>query len=123
LVIEVTSSITQDEDNQKKRCYESLESRSISVRPMGDYLSLRLQSYRLVRNRYEPIRPRPDGSLESRTTGLTLTVEGLHLRLIDTATGEQLLRVSELGEKLGEERAARYPPACRTETWIGHPVR
>jgi Uma2 family endonuclease len=109
LVIEVTSNSTRNEDlARKKRCYESLGVEEYFLHdPEGDYLSPRLQGHRLAGNRYEPIRPRPDGSLESRTTGLTLKMEGLHLRLIDTATGERLLRVSELGEKLraAEDRA------------------
>ena len=109
LVIEVTSNSTRNEDlARKKRCYESLGVEEYFLHdPEGDYLSPRLQGHRLAGSRYEPIRPRSDGSLESRTTGLTLTVEGLHLRLIDTVTGERLLRVSELGDKLraAEDRA------------------
>lgn len=82
---EVISSITQDEDlDQKKRCYESLGIEEYFLYdPNGDYLFPHLQGYRLIGSRYEPIRPRPDGSLDSRTIGLTLTVGGLHLRLIE----------------------------------------
>lgn len=108
LVIEVTSGITQDEDNQKKRCYESLGIEEYFLfAPWGDYLSPRLQGHRLIRNRYEPLPPKPDGSLESHTTGLTLTVEGLHLRLIDTITGERLLRVEELWKLWDKIQAAK----------------
>ena len=117
LVIEVTSNSTRNEDlDRKKRCYESLGIEEYFLfDPTGDYLSPRLQGYRLVRNRYEPIRPRPDGSLDSRTTGLTLTVEERHLRPIDTTTGERLLRVNELGEGLQEEKVMRQAAEDRVQ--------
>lgn len=117
LVIEVTSNSTRNEDlARKKRCYESQGVEEYFLHdPEGDYLSPRLQGYRLTGNRYEPIRPRPDGSLDSRTTGLTLKVEGLHLRLVDTVTGERLLRVGELGERLREAIATQEAAEERAE--------
>lgn len=63
--------------------------------PLGDYLEPRLQGYRLVNGRYEPLFPRED-ALESRTTGVTLRMEGEQLRLIDTATGTSYLRPEEI---------------------------
>ena len=48
-----------------------------------------------------------DGSLISRTTGLTLRPEGLRLRLVDPATGERLPWREEIEEARiqAEERA------------------
>jgi len=109
LVIEVSSESTCDEDlEKKKQLYEELGIEEYFLHdPLGEYLSPQLQGYRLVRGRYEPLRPTSDGSLLSRTTGLTLKVEGLKLRLIDTASGKPLLWVEEMDLKLleAEERA------------------
>jgi Uma2 family endonuclease len=104
LVIEVTSDSTSDEDvGKKKTCYETLGVEEYILHdPEGDYLKPRLQGYRLVQGRYEPIPRRTDGSLESRVTGLILQIEGKNLRLIDTATGERLPWVEELGEQVSE---------------------
>lgn len=102
LVVEVTSDSTSDEDvGKKKACYEILGVEEYILHdPEGDYLKPRLQGFRLSRGRYEPIPRRMDGSLDSRVTGLTLQIEGKNLRLIDTATGERLLWVDELGERI-----------------------
>lgn len=102
LVIEVTSESTRNEDlTRKKTCYERLGVEEYILHdPEGDYLSPRLQGYRLAGDRYEPMPARFDGSLDSRTTGLTLRVEGNNLRLIDTVTGERLLWVDELGDRV-----------------------
>ena len=102
LVIEVTSDSTSDEDvGKKKTCYESLGVEEYILHdPEGDYLKPRLQGFRLFRGRYEPIPRRMDGSLDSRVTGLTLEIEGKNLRLVDTATGERLLRVNELDDRI-----------------------
>lgn len=96
-VVEVTSNSTQHEDlKSKKDCYERLGVEEYFLfDPLGDYLKPRLQGYRLVNGRYEPAGPWTD-SLESRTTGMTLRVDGKHLRLIDTATGASYLRPEEL---------------------------
>lgn len=106
LIIEVTSDSTRDDDvSRKKTCYESLGVEEYILHdPEGDYLKPRLQGFRLsIRGHYEPIPRRLDGSLESRVTGLTLQIEGKNLRLIDTATGERLLWVDELGDQVREQ--------------------
>lgn len=102
LVIEVTSDATRDEDlDKKKDTYERLGVEEYFLHdPEGDYLSPRLQGYRLDNGRYRVIRPNPDGSLESRATGLTLQVEGKNLRLIDSVTGERLPWINELEDRL-----------------------
>lgn len=116
LVIEVTSDSTRDEDLlRKKDCYERLGIEEYFLHdPEGDYLTPRLQGYRLAGKRYEPISRNSDGSLDSHTTGLTLRIEGRNLRLVDTRTGERLLWVDELGDRvraleaeLAKLRAAR----------------
>ena len=102
LVIEVTSDATSEEDvGEKTPCYEMLGGEEYILHdPEGDYLKPRLQGFRLSQGRYEPIPRRMDGSLESRVTGLTLQIEGKNLRLIDTATGERLPWIDELGDRL-----------------------
>ncbi|MFL6263348.1 MAG: Uma2 family endonuclease [Thermoanaerobaculia bacterium] len=106
LVIEVTSDSTSDEDvGKKKACYEMLGVEEYILHdPQGDYLKPRLQGYRLVQGRYEPIPRRTDGSLESRVTGLILQIERKNLRLIDTATRERLPWVEELVDQVYEQR-------------------
>ncbi|MFL6235508.1 MAG: Uma2 family endonuclease [Thermoanaerobaculia bacterium] len=106
LVIEVTSDSTSDEDvGKKKACYEMLGVEEYILHdPEGDYLKPRLQGYRLVQGRYEPIPRRTDGSLESRVTGLILQIERKNLRLIDTATRERLPWVEELVDQVYEQR-------------------
>jgi Uma2 family endonuclease len=102
LVIEVTSNSTRDDDvSRKKTCYEHLGVEEYILHdPEGEYLSPRLQGYRLAGNRYGSILPHADGSLASLATGLTLRVEGNHLRLVDTTTGERLLWVEELEDEI-----------------------
>ena len=100
LVVEVTSDTTRDEDFAKKDRYRRLGVEEyIQFDPLGDYLSPRLQGLRLVSGRYVQMRPEKDGSLVSRTTGVTFRVEGTkrqsRLRLIRTDTGKILPRFAE----------------------------
>jgi hypothetical protein len=107
LVIEVTSKSTQTEDVQaKKGVYERLGvAEYFLFDPLGEYLRLRLQGYRLGGGRYEPLAS-ADGTLTSREAGLLLTPEGTRLRLRDAATGERLLWAEEVDEarEAAEER-------------------
>lgn len=123
-VIEVTSDSTRTEDvGKKKDLYLQLGVEEyILFDPLGDYLHPRLQGYRLILGRYQPIPLEVDGSLLSRTTGLRLRIEGENLRLIDEATGERFLfveeeRVARLAERTArlaaEERAAQEAKARR----------
>jgi len=109
LVIELTSDSSQDEDlSKKKPCYERLGIEEYFLHdPFQDYLDPALQGFRLVKGRYQPIAPEPDGSLHSRTTGLFLRTEGKRLRLVDAATGEPLLWDEERDVRLEQEQAAR----------------
>jgi len=97
LAIEVTSASTRQEDLNRKALYERLGvTEYILYDPLGEYLKPRIQGFRLSGGRYEPIPQEPRGSLQSRTVGLTFTMEGPELRLIDTATGDPLLRDAEV---------------------------
>jgi len=110
LIFEITSHSTRrDDTGTKKDLYERLGvAELVLFDPYGDYLKPRLQGYRLERGRYQPIAPHRDGSLDLRTTGLTVRPEGEHLRLIDTASGEKLLWDEEIeaARRSAEERAA-----------------
>ncbi len=108
LVVEVTSSDTRKEDqHQKKALYERLGvTEYILYDPLGDYLKPQIQGFRLVGGQYAPIPQSPKDSLQSRTVGLTFQMEGSQLRLIDTATGDRVLRDEEVRElvRTNEER-------------------
>ncbi len=109
LVIEVTSDSTKDEDlDKKKSVYRRLGVEEYFLHdPCQNYLSPPLQGYRLVNGRYQPLSPRPDGSLRSRITGLDLHVEGQKLRLVDAVTNKPLPWGEELTAALNRETAAR----------------
>lgn len=116
-VIEVTSGSTQKEDvSKKKNLYERLGvSEYFLFDPEGDYLNPRLQGYHLEQGRYKRLTLDPGGSLSSRITGLRLRPEGLHLRLIDARTGEQLLWGSEEAAARVKEAVARRAAEKRAE--------
>lgn len=110
-IVEVTSRSTQMEDlEEKKALYQRLGVEEYFLfDPLDEYLSPRLQGYRWVQGRYQPLLAERTGVLFSRTTGLTLQAEGPHLRLAETRTGQPLLRYdeSERARRAAEERAAR----------------
>jgi Uma2 family endonuclease len=109
LVIELTSDNTQDEDvDKKKSLYQHLGVEEYFLHdPYQDYLDPSLQGFRLMKGRYQPILPGPDGSLLSLSTGLRLRTEGKRLRLVDAATNQPLLWAEELDAALEHEVAAR----------------
>lgn len=111
LIVEVTSRSTRGEDlRTKKSLYERIGvGEYFLFDPYGEYLNPNLQGFRLEAGRHEPILPGRGGSLESRTTGLTLVPEGERLRLVVTATGERLLWSEE------EARARREAEQARAE--------
>ena len=117
LIVEVTSADTRKEDlGRKKALYERLGvAEYILYDPLGDYLSPRLQGFRLIGGQYEPVPHSAKNSLESRTVGLTFQMEGSQLRLIDTATGTLLLRDEEVRElaRTAEERARTVEERAR----------
>lgn len=93
LVIEVTSRTTRREDQGKKKSlYERIGTEEyVLYDPFGEYLRPRLQGFRLDGGRFQPIPLEADGSMRSRTTGLTLRPEGWRLRLVDSVTGQPIL--------------------------------
>ncbi|HKH49643.1 MAG TPA: Uma2 family endonuclease, partial [Thermoanaerobaculia bacterium] len=80
--------------------------------PLGDYLNPRVRGFHLAGGLYAPMAQDMDDALQSSTTGLTFRMEGSRLRLIDTSTGQPLLRGEEARElarraQSAEEEAAR----------------
>ena len=117
LVVEVTSSSTRHEDLKKKKSlYERLGVEEYFLfDPYGDYLSPRLQGYRLEGGRYLRIPPELDGAVLSRVSGLLFRPEGKNIRLIDATTGERLSWIGEAGTVLRREiEARRAAEAART---------
>lgn len=105
LVIEVTSKGSRREDVEKKELYARLGVEEYFLHdPLGEYLKPSLQGFRLEKGKYLPIPPAMDGSLTSRLTGLTLRREGEGLRLLDTQSGEPLLKPSEAYAELARLR-------------------
>lgn len=108
-VVEVTSRDTRSEDlGKKKDLYERLGVEEYFLYdPLEEYLSPQLRGFRRAGERFQPARPRRDGSLDSQTTGVTFRPEGDRLRLNETATGKPLLRADEALVRLeaAEERA------------------
>jgi len=123
LIVEVTSRKTQRKDQgPKKSLYRRIGTEEyLLFDPFGEYLRPRLQGFRLLRGRYQPIPLEQDGSLLSRVAGLRMKPEGKRLRLIDAATGEALpwpeeseaarARAEAAGRK--EEAARRKEEAAR----------
>ncbi|HEX3556638.1 MAG TPA: Uma2 family endonuclease [Thermoanaerobaculia bacterium] len=126
LIVEVTSEKTRKEDEDKKSLYERLGVKELILfDPYGEYLQPRLQGYRLVLGRYQPVPLQENGSLLSRTTGLEFHPEGKRLRLVDPETGERYLwpEESEAGRKAeaaarraAERRAAKEAAARHCDT-------
>lgn len=113
LVIEVTSADTRKKDlGPKKALYERLGVQEyLLYDPLGDYLDPRIRGFHLVGGSYAPMAPGEKSSIQSSTTGLTFRMEESRLRLIDTATGQPLLRGEEARElarraQLAEAEAA-----------------
>jgi len=98
LVVEVTSPSTQGNDFAgKKELYERLGIEEyVLYDPLAERLP-QLQGFRLADDgRYRPVDPETDGSLVSRTTGVTLRMEGERIRMLETATGRPFLRDVEV---------------------------
>jgi Uma2 family endonuclease len=95
MVVEVTSRSTRREDLAD--LYEQLGVEEYFLFDiLGEYLSPRLQGYRLRDGRYQALQPGPGGALVSETIGIILVPETEALRLVDAATGEILLRPEEM---------------------------
>jgi Uma2 family endonuclease len=117
LIFEITSRSTRREDlGPKKTLYERLGVEELVLfDPYGEYLRPRLRGFRLAQGRYRPIAPNADGTLDLRTTGVTLLPEGKRLRMVDSTTGEPLLWNDEIdgARARAEERAEAEARARR----------
>ncbi|HEX4964727.1 MAG TPA: Uma2 family endonuclease [Thermoanaerobaculia bacterium] len=109
-VLETTSDSTRSQDVKSKRSvYEELGvDEYFLFDPLGDYLSPRLQGFRLMEGRYRQIRPKSDGSLVSNTTGVVFHPDGPQLRLADAVTGATLLRKEEEAKARRQAEEARH---------------
>lgn len=115
-VLEITSESTRVEDIEKKRIYEKLGVEEyFQYDPFGEYMTPRLQGFRLVEGRYRPLPPNSDGSLLSHSTGVVFFIEGDQLCLTEAAPGALLLRGEEEREarRQAEEKAAAEAEARR----------
>src|ERR671932_1014426 len=110
VVIEVTSRSTRLDDLGTKRVlYESLGVPEYFLfDPLAEYLHPPLQGYRLANGEYVRLEAEPDGALASQRLGLRLRPEDGHLRLINAATGDLLLRPDEVADaqRVAAERLA-----------------
>jgi Uma2 family endonuclease len=101
LVVEVTSADSRREDQVGKReLYERLGvAEYILYDPLGEYLNPRIQGFRMLAGSYVPIPFLEESrSLQSRAVGLTFRLEDSRLRLVDSLTGQPLLRGEEARE-------------------------
>lgn len=124
LVIELTSEDSRWKDLEKKKVYSRIGVQEYFLfDPLGEYLKPSLQGFRLESGEYRPIEPAADGSLRSDAAGLTLKREEYRLRLVDTRTGQSLLRMaetrialekSEIALEAAETRAREAEAARRT---------
>ena len=115
LVIEVTSASSRREDVEKKVVYARLGVEEYFLfDPLREYLAPSFQGFRLHKGVYRAIEPDAEGALTSGTTGLKLRREGVHLRLVDPATGEALPTSKEEHRlRLQVERRAAEESAAR----------
>ena len=113
-VLEVASLNTWREDVERKPgIYAGLGVREYFLfDPRSEYLSPRLQGYRLVDGEYEPLSAVESIDrtlmLPSRVLGLELRAKGEEMRFHDPATGRALL-------SHGEEHAAHQAALARAE--------
>lgn len=119
-VLEVTSKTTRDEDQRtKKTRYAQLGVEEYFLfDPRGEYLHPRFQGLLLTHGEYQPLRLAPDGSLTSRTIGITFRPQGRSLRMTDVETGRLLLTYTEWKEKAqaAEERAEAAEKRAEAES-------
>lgn len=116
-VFEITSRSTRLEDKGNKReLFAELGVREYFLfDPLSEYLKPPFQGFRLAGEKYVPIEPEVGGALVSEELGLRIVRDDSYLRLSDRATGERLLRASELYAVLraGEQQANAEAAARR----------
>jgi Uma2 family endonuclease len=116
-VFEITSRSTWLEDLGGKRAlYEKLGVREYFVfDPLDEYLSPRLQGFRLVEGYYQPVTLSSSGTLYSEELDLILQPEGAMLRLANPASGEVVPTLDEAIELVLAEIQRAEAEAQRAE--------
>ncbi len=107
VVIEMTSRSTRLEDKGNKRAlYAMLGVREYFLfDPLGEYLKPPLQGFTLVDGEYAALPFEADGGIISRELGLKLYRDDTMLRLIDLATGQEVVRTEHLSVALQDALA------------------
>ncbi len=125
LIIEITSRASRDEDQDDKLgLYQDVLKvpEYFLFDPLGEYLDPTVQGYRLVRGKYEPIRP-VQGRLPSKVLGLHLEIDSSILRLWDpgakkwllTPPEERIARMQAEAARLELEAAGKRAEGARLE--------
>jgi len=120
VIFEITSRSSRLEDLGTKRAlYEMLGvGEYILFDPLDEYLSPRLQGFRLVAGYYQPMTLSPEGTLHSQELGLVLQPEGSLLRLVDPVSGQAVPTLDEamdLAQAEAERARAEAQRADRAE--------
>ncbi len=107
VIFEITSRSSRLEDLGTKRgLYEMLGVREYFLfDPLDEYLSPRLQGFRLVGGYYQPLALSPEGALRSQELGLVLRPEGSLLRLVDPVSGQAVPTLDEAMNRAQAEAA------------------
>jgi Uma2 family endonuclease len=102
VVIEMTSRSTRLEDKGNKRAlYAQLGVREYFLfDPLGEYLKPPLQGFTLVDGEYAALPVESDGGIISRELGLKLYRDETVLRLLDLASGREVVRTEDLSDVL-----------------------
>lgn len=107
VVIEMTSRSTRLEDKGNKRAlYAMLGVREYFLfDPLGEYLKPPLQGFTLVDGEYAPLPVERDGGIISRELRLKLYRDETVLRMIDLASGQEVVRTEDLSDVLQQTLA------------------
>jgi hypothetical protein len=113
VVIETTSRKTKRKDTEfKPKLFARLGVKEYFVfDPLSEYLDPNLQGFRLVRGKFEPIKPDEQGALSSRELGVRLQSAAGRLEFYRSDTGKRLLTPEE--ERDAAEAARRAEAEAR----------
>jgi Uma2 family endonuclease len=117
VVFEISSRSTslEDEGNKKVLCQRLGVLEYWLYDPEGEYLTPRLQAYRLKAWHYLPIAAEEDGTLASAVLGLRLGLASGLLDVFDETSGDRLLRTAETdAARVAAEQQASIALAERT---------
>jgi Uma2 family endonuclease len=98
IVFEITSRSTRlDDKGTKRELFAMLRVREYFLfDPLAEYLKPPFQGFKLEGDEFIAMAPDADGALVSNELGLRIYRDGAYLRLIDLASGQQLLRPAQL---------------------------